>query len=90
MLLELDFTSHSTVDITLISLGETVGVGCDGCPANLTARISFIARTAEFTPPVIYSLEERSKLVYRIRIAVDNSDGVLKQGMPVEAELRIP
>ena len=33
--------------------------------------------------------EERSKLVYRIRISVDNKDGILKQGMPVEAELML-
>ena len=33
--------------------------------------------------------EDRSKLVYRVKIAVDNRDGVLKQGMPVEAEIAV-
>ena len=41
-------------------LGDTVNVPCDGCDGGLTAKISFIARTSEFTPPVIYSLEERA------------------------------
>src|SRR5262249_56160627 len=47
-----------------IRIGDTVNVSCDGCDDGLTARVSFIARSAEFTPPVIYSLDERSKLVF--------------------------
>jgi len=49
-----------------VKLGDTVEVSCDGCEKGLTARISFIAQNAEFTPPVIYSLEERAKLVFLI------------------------
>ncbi len=49
-----------------LELGDPVNIRCDGCADGLTAKISFIARTAEFTPPVIYSLEERSKLVFMI------------------------
>jgi HlyD family secretion protein len=49
-----------------INYGQTVGVSCDGCENGLTAKVSFIARSAEFTPPVIYSLEERAKLVFLI------------------------
>ena len=44
---------------------------------------------AEFTPRNVQTAEERSKLVYRVRINVDNKDGVLKQGMPVEAEIAL-
>ena len=39
---------------------------CDGCPAGLEAKISFIAREAEYTPPVIFSAQERAKLVFRV------------------------
>ena len=39
---------------------------CDGCRADLTATISFIAREAEFTPPVIFSQEQRQKLVFLV------------------------
>ena len=44
---------------------------------------------AEFTPRNVQTAEERSKLVYRIKVTVDNSAGVLKLGMPVDAELKL-
>jgi HlyD family secretion protein len=49
-----------------IEYGEVVNVSCDGCESGLTAKVSFIAGSAEYTPPVIYSLEERAKLVFLI------------------------
>src|ERR1043165_4576081 len=49
-----------------IKFGQAIGVSCDGCAAGLTAKVSFIARTAEYTPPVVYSLEERAKLVFMV------------------------
>ena len=54
---------------------------------GLPARSSFISSKAEFTPRNVQTAEDRSKLVYRVKIAVDNTKGVLKQGMPVEAEI---
>ena len=49
-----------------IKYGETVSVSCDGCAQGLSAKITFIAKSAEYTPPVIYSREERAKLVFLI------------------------
>jgi HlyD family secretion protein len=49
--------------------------------------VTFISPKAEFTPRNVQTAEERSKLVYRVRVSVQNDDGVLKQGMPVEAVL---
>jgi len=49
-----------------IAYGDEIKVSCDGCASGLTARVSFIAKQSEFTPPVIYSLEERAKLVFLI------------------------
>src|SRR5438874_7966058 len=43
-----------------IRLDDTIAVHCDGCMTGFTAKISFISRSSEFTPPVIYSLEERN------------------------------
>ena len=63
--LKIRFFAPETV-LPKIALGETVTVSCDGCEPNLTARVSFIARSAEYTPPVIYSLDERAKLVFLI------------------------
>ena len=54
---------------------------------RLTGTITFISPKAEFTPRNVQTAEERSKLVYRIKVTADNRDGVLKPGMPVEAEL---
>ncbi len=69
-----------------IALGQGVQVSCDGCAENLTARVSFIARTAEFTPPVIYSLEERSKLVFLVEARPERPDS-LRVGQPVTVAL---
>ena len=41
-------------------------VTCDSCPVGLEAKISFISREAEYTPPVIFSEQERAKLVFRV------------------------
>ena len=69
-----------------VAIGDTVAVGCDGCPPDLTTRVSFIAQTAEFTPPVIYSLEERSKLVFLVEARPDKPEA-LRVGQPVSVRL---
>jgi HlyD family secretion protein len=72
-----------------IALGNQVRVNCDGCPDNVVARIDFIARTAEFTPPVIYSNEERQKLVFLVE-ARPERPGDLRVGQPVSVTLVEP
>jgi HlyD family secretion protein len=69
-----------------IKLGDTVRVRCDGCPNDIAARISFIASSAEFTPPVIFSEEERGKLVFLIE-ALPEKPGALRVGQPVSVTL---
>ena len=69
-----------------IAYGDQIKVSCDGCATGLTARVSFIADQSEFTPPVIYSLEERSKLVYLIE-ALPEKPGALRVGQPVDVTL---
>ena len=49
--------------------------------------ISYISAKAEFTPRNVQTADDRSKLVYRVKVSVDNKNGVLKAGMPVEAEI---
>lgn len=53
---------------------------------RLPASIAFIAPKAEFTPRNVQTAAERARLVYRVKVAVDNHQGVLKPGMPVEVE----
>lgn len=69
-----------------IKYGESVAVSCDGCEKGLTAKISFIARSVEYTPPVIYSLEERAKLVYLIEARPDQPEK-FRVGQPVTVTL---
>jgi HlyD family secretion protein len=67
-------------------IGQKLAVACDGCAAGQTATISFIATTAEFTPPVIYSRESRAKLVYLIEARPDDTAQAWHPGQPIEAE----
>jgi len=69
-----------------IKYGESVAVSCDGCEKGLTATISFIARSAEYTPPVIYSLDERAKLVYLIEARPEQPEK-FRVGQPVTVTL---
>jgi HlyD family secretion protein len=69
-----------------LKIGDTIAVSCDGCQPDITARISFIARSSEFTPPVIYSMEERSKLVFLIEARTDTPER-LRIGQPVSVAL---
>ncbi len=75
-------------DLPRIAPGDTVQVHCDGCPAGITARVRFISTEAEFTPPVIYSNESRSKLVFMVE-AQPQGDAAsrLQPGQPLDVRL---
>ena len=70
-----------------IKIGQGATVYTDAGGPGMTGTIGYISPKAEFTPRNVQTAEERSKLVYRVRINVDNKEGVLKQGMPVEADI---
>jgi HlyD family secretion protein len=76
----------SEVDLPKLSIGEEVRVSCDNCSADLTARIYFLSTTAEYTPPVIYSLDERNKLVYLVQARPSRPDA-LRVGQPISVFL---
>ena len=63
--LKIRFFAPETL-VSRIKYGDSVAVSCDACAPGLTAKVTFISGSAEYTPPVIYSLEERAKLVYLI------------------------
>lgn len=73
--------------IPRIKLGQAATVFTDAGGPGIPGKVSFVASKAEFTPRNVQTAEDRSKLVYRVKIAVDNQQGLLKQGMPVEAEI---
>jgi HlyD family secretion protein len=69
--------------------GTIVKVSCDGCPDTLEATVSRVASQAEFTPPVIYSVESRDKLVYAVDARPDARSGAtLHPGQPVDVRLQ--
>jgi HlyD family secretion protein len=70
-----------------IEIGQPATVFTDAGGPGIGGTVTFISPRAEFTPRNVQTADERSKLVYRIKVSVDNSQGVLKQGMPVDAEL---
>jgi HlyD family secretion protein len=73
-------------ELPKLAIGDEVRVTCDNCAPDLTARIYFIATQAEYTPPVIYSLEERNKLVYLIQARPSRPDS-LRVGQPISVYL---
>ena len=75
--------------IPRITIGQAAMLFTDAGGASLPGTVTYISPKAEFTPRNVQTAEERAKLVYRVRISVDNKAGVLKQGMPVDAELAL-
>jgi HlyD family secretion protein len=71
-----------------VTLGQTAAIFTDAGGPGIDGTITFISPKAEFTPRNVQTAEERSKLVFRVKVTVRNDKGVLKQGMPVEAEIR--
>jgi HlyD family secretion protein len=69
-----------------LGYGQRVSVHCDSCPSPSYAAISFISKSAEYTPPVIYSLDERSKLVFLIE-ALPEHPQTLRVGQPLTVTL---
>ena len=71
-----------------VKVGQAVKLRTDSFPdKTYSGKVTFIASEAEFTPKQIQTKEERVKLVYRIKIDVDNSHQELKNNMPVDGEI---
>lgn len=76
----------SEPELPKINQGGGIAISCDGCGSGLTGHIYFISGSSEFTPPVIFSLEERAKLVYLIEARPDQPEQ-LRVGQPVTITL---
>ncbi len=75
-------------DLGRVKIGSKARVTTDSFPGKVyPGTVSFISSEAEFTPKQIQTEEERVKLVYRIKIDVENPNQELKLNMPVEAEI---
>jgi HlyD family secretion protein len=67
-----------------VAVGAEVALSCDGCAADLRARIRWVSPQAEYTPPVIYSNASRSKLVFAVEATPLDDAAALKPGQPVD------
>lgn len=72
-----------------IAPGRAAIVHCDGCTADVPVTVTYVAADAEYTPPVIFSNETRSKLVFMIEARPEPMDAVkLRPGQPVSVTLQ--
>jgi HlyD family secretion protein len=69
-------------DRPIFHVGDVVRVSCDGCTAGLTATIDHFASDPQFTPPIIYSRDERSRLVFMTEAVIAEQNGI-PPGQPV-------
>ncbi len=76
-------------DLGKVKLNGTADVVIDTYPdRNFPARVIYISPIAEFTPKNIQTKEDRTKLVFGVKLEVDNKEGILKAGMPADAYLK--
>lgn len=74
-------------DLPRVRLGQPAEVLTDDGQRR-QGRLEFVSSTAAFTPKNAQTRDERAKLVYKLKVALDNEDGLFKPGMPAEARLR--
>ncbi|MGP1394528.1 MAG: HlyD family secretion protein [Inquilinaceae bacterium] len=78
-------------ELSGVQPGDIVHLSCDGCPPRMTATVAYISPEAEYTPPVIYSNEERAKLVFMVEARPDPAiAAVLHPGLPVDVRAGAP
>lgn len=74
-----------------VKLGQTAAVTIDSAPGRIfSGKVTYISSEAEFTPKNIQTKEDRAKLVFRVKVEIDNPEGVLKPGLPADAIIPVP
>jgi HlyD family secretion protein len=80
----------SDKDLGKVKLGQIATIKIDTYKdRTFNGSVTYISPEAEFTPKNVQTTEERSKLVFAVKIEVPNPDGTLKPGMPADAELHV-
>jgi HlyD family secretion protein len=77
----------SEPDLGRIRLGQEAEVSTDGGQRR-TGRVTYVSPQAEFTPKNVQTPDERAKLVYKVKLGLENADGLFKPGMPAQARLQ--
>lgn len=71
--------------LSRIHLGDPVKVRVDGRSEDFSGKVTYVSQVAEFTPKNVQTPEERAKLVFRVKVGLDNPQGIFKPGMPGDA-----
>ncbi len=80
----------SEEELARIRLAQDASVTVDGYPGRTFAgKVVYVAPSAEFTPKNVQTKEERTKLVFGVKIEIPNKDGALKPGLPADATLAV-
>jgi HlyD family secretion protein len=75
--------------LSQLPIGHAVSMRCDGCASGIGGEVSYVATEPEYTPPIIYSNENRSKLVFMVEVLPTAANGVaLHPGQPIEVVLQ--
>ncbi|MFZ5644489.1 MAG: HlyD family secretion protein [Bacillota bacterium] len=78
----------STDDLPTVSIGQQVSFSVSGLNEEFYGTISEIASKGEFTPKTIQTREERTNIVYAVKVKIDNNSGIFKPGMPADVVIR--
>jgi len=79
------------VEVGRVRLGDAVEVRIDAFPNKVfPGRITYISPEAEFTPKNVQTKQDRVKLVFGVKVVIENREGLLKPGLPADAEVRVP
>ncbi len=80
----------SEEELGKVKLGQTAYISVDAYPdKTYSGKVIYISPEAEFTPKNIETKDERTKLVFAVKIRIDNPKYELKPGMPADAEVHI-
>jgi HlyD family secretion protein len=87
----MDITIYVTeADLPKVQLNQKAAVNVDAFPSkDYEGKVVFISSTAEFTPKNIQTKDERTKLVFSVKVKVPNPDGTLKAGVPADVILHV-
>ncbi|MDR1768963.1 MAG: efflux RND transporter periplasmic adaptor subunit [Propionibacteriaceae bacterium] len=74
-------------EIGNVTVGQAATATTDSTAATYSGKVTFVASQAQFTPNTIQTKDQRVKLVYEVRVELDDASGALKPGMPVDVSL---
>jgi HlyD family secretion protein len=72
--------------VASIGIQKPLEIRCDGCPAPIEAKVSYVSNQAEYTPPVLFSKESRAKLMFLVEARLPGAN--LRPGQPVDVRLK--